>query len=466
MAHSRDAPMAASAPDLDQPAAHQRLRELVAAGDLGSLSDLLPDLHPSDVADVLGSLEEHERVTLIRALPIELASEALAEMDEHEERGDLLAALAPEQGAELLQELEDDDAAGLIADLEPAEQRRILSRLSDEEAGDIRELLLFEEETAGRLMTASLVSIRVHMTAEQAIAEVRRQGREVEDFYSVFVVDEDNVLQGTVALDRLVLADPATQVAALVEPPAATVSPDVDQEEVGRLMSRYNLVNIAVVEESGELIGRITFDDVIDVIEAEQTEDLFLLAGVSDEEVLRGTWQDAVRTRLPWLAINLVTAFMAASVVLVFGRIIDSIWFIAAVMPIIAGMGGNSGTQSLAVTVRRIAMSRGTLEKPSDAFRKETIAGLVNGLAIGLLTFGVAWIAVAVVPDVSPRLPWVVLMALWGNMVVGASMGALIPTVLNRMGTDPAIASSVFLTTFTDMIGFVLLLWLASALML
>lgn len=458
--------MAASAPDLEQPAAHERLRELVEAGDLSSLGDLLPDLHPSDVADVLSSLEEEARVELIRALPIELASEALAEMDAHEERGDILAALAPEQGAELLQELEDDDAAGLIADLEPAEQRRILSRLPEEDAGGLRELLLFEEESAGRLMTTSLVAIRADMTAEQAIAEVRRQGREVEDLYSVFVVDEERRLQGTVPLDDLILADPKATVSALVEPPAATVGPDVDQEEVGRLMSRYNLVNIAVVEASGELIGRITFDDVIDVIEAEQTEDLLLMAGISEEEEVRGSWNEAVKARLPWLTVNMATAFLGVSVVLAFGRIIDSIWFIAAVMPVIAGMGGNSGTQSLAVTVRRIAVSRGSLEGPSDAVRKEALVGLVNGFALGILAFGVAWIAVILVPAVSPRLPWVVLFALWGNIVVGATMGALIPTLLHRVGADPAIASSVFLTTFTDMVGFLLLLGLASAFLL
>jgi magnesium transporter len=231
-------------------------------------------------------------------------------------------------------------------------------------------------------------------------------------------------------------------------------------------MSRYNLVNIAVVEDDGELIGRITFDDVIDVIEAEQTEDLLLLAGVSDEEALRGTWKDSVQARLPWLAVNMVTAFFGASVVLAFGRIIESIWFIAAIMPIVAGMGGNSGTQSLAVTVRRIAMSRGSLEGPSDTVKKEAMVGLAIGLALGVLAFGIAWIAVILIPGVSPLLPWVVLLALWGNIVVGATMGALIPTLLHRVGADPAIASSVFLTTFTDMVGFVLLLGLASALLL
>ena len=444
----------------------ERVRELVAAGDLAALPPLLPDLHPSDIADVLASLEERERIVLMRALPIELASEALAEMEEAEERAELLAALAPEKGAELLAELDDDDAADLIAELEPDDQARILARMPIQEAGDIRELLQFEEETAGSLMTTSLVAILIDLTAEEAIAEVRRQGREVDAFYNVFVVDQNRKLQGTVPLDDLILADPVTPVAELVQPIDGTVRPDVDQEEVGRLMSRYNLVSMAVVDVNGELIGRITFDDVIDVLEAEQTEDLLLLAGVSEDEEIRADWREAVRARLPWLSVNLVTASVAASVVLVFGNAIESLWFLAVIMPIVAGMGGSSGTQSLAVTVRRIAISRGSLERRSDAVAKEAVVGLVNGLALGLLAFGVSWIAVAVVPEVSPRLPWVVLLALWGNILIAASMGALIPTLLLRVGVDPAVASSVFLTAFTDMCGFLLLLGLASALLL
>jgi magnesium transporter len=288
----------------------------------------------------------------------------------------------------------------------------------------------------------------------------------VDAFYNVFVVDENGVLQGTVGLDHLILADPTTPVAELVQPAEVSVSPDVDQEEVGRLMSRYNLVSIAVVDEAGQLLGRITFDDVIDVIEAEQTEDLLRLAGVSVEEEVRADWREAVRARLPWLSVNLLTASIAASVVVVFGRIIDSLWFLAAIMPIIAGMGGNSGTQSLAVTVRRIALSEGSLERRVDVVAKEALVGLFNGLVLGLIAFVVTWIGVLSLPGVSPMLPWVVLFALWGNILIAASMGALIPTVLHRLGADPAIASSVFLTAFTDMSGFLLLLGLASAVLL
>lgn len=451
---------------LKHPDLRERVYALVSAGDLAPLSSLLSDLHPSDVADVLASLEERERVALVGALPVELASEALAEMEEAEARGDLLAALAPEKGAELLGTLDDDDATDLVAELKPEEQARVLARMSAEDAGDIRRLLRFEEETAGSLMTTSLVAIRADLTAEEAIRDLRRQGREVDSFYNVFVVDDARRLEGTVPLDDLILAAPTTPLRELVQPIDITVPPDLDQEEVGRLMSRYNLVSVPVVQPDGRLIGRITFDDVIDVIEAEQTEDLLLLAGVSDEEEVRADWRTAVRARLPWLSINLLTAAIASSIVVFFGRTIESLWFLAAIMPIVAGMGGSSGTQSLAVTVRRIALARGSFEPRSGAVAKEAVVGLVNGLALGIFAFTVGWVVVTVMPGVSPRLPWVVLLALGGNVLIAASMGALIPTALHRMGVDPAIASSVFLTALTDMCGFLLLLGLASALLL
>ena len=457
---------AAPTPHLEQSDLRERVYALVSAGELALLPELLSGLHPSDVADVLVSLPERERIALVGALPIELASEALAEMEETEARAELLAELTPEKGAELLGALDDDDATDLIAELAPEDQARVLARMKADDAGDIRQLLRFEEESAGSLMTTSLVAVQTDLTAEEAIADLRHQGREVDSFYNVFVVDGARRLQGTVPLDDLILAAPATPVRELVQPIDMTVRPDLDQEEVGRIMSRYNLVSVPVVQPDGRLIGRITFDDVIDVIEAEQTEDLLLLAGVSDEEEIRADWRGAVRARLPWLAINLLTASVAASVVVYFGRTIESLWFLAAIMPIVAGMGGSSGTQSLAVTVRRIALARGSFEPRSDAVTKEALVGLVNGLVLGVFAFIVGWIVVAIVPGVSPRLPWVVLLALGGNVLIAASIGALIPTALHRVGVDPAVASSVFLTALTDMCGFLLLLGLASVLLL
>ncbi len=441
----------------------ERLRPLMEAGDAQGLAQVLAefDVHPSDVADLLEALDEAERLSLIHLLPSDIASEALAEMEEGDDRAELLAALDPQRGAELLHELADDDAVDLIAELEPAEAQRILDQLPREEAGDLRELLSYDEETAGGLMTTELVALEGRLSAREAVEEVRRQGREVEDFYAIFVVDREHRLLGTVPLDDLILAGADTPVSELVEEVPATVHPDLDQEEVGRLLSRYNLVSVPVVDGMGRLLGRITFDDVLDVIEAERTEDILRLAGVSDEEEVRAGWTGAVRSRLPWLMVNLVTAMVAASVVYMFQHTIEQVVILASIMPIIAGMGGNAGTQALAVTVRRIALSDGPLEQKSDAVMKEMLVGLVNGAAIGVV---VAVVATAL--GQAPTLGLVVLLAMWGNIVVAGFAGAFIPTLLDRLGVDPAVASSVFVTTLTDLCGFFFLLGLATALLL
>ncbi|MDH5760020.1 MAG: magnesium transporter [Gemmatimonadota bacterium] len=437
----------------------EHLKSIVASGDMEALSQSVLDLHPSDLADLVEALDEAQQVQLFSVLPTELASETLAEMEEGEDRGDLLAALEPERGAELLHELADDDAADLIGELEPEEQRKILDALPVEEAGDLRGLLLYDEESAGGLMTTELVSVAVTLTALEALAEVRIQGREVEDFYSVFVVDDRRRLLGTVRLDSLVIAEPDATVAELVEPVAASVRPDVDQEEVGRLISRYNLASLPVVNEFDVLLGRITFDDVIDVIEAEQTEDILRLAGITDEEDLRDSWMESVKARLPWLLLHLVTATGAASVILVFQDTIQHVLILAFVAPIIAAMGGSSGTQALAVTIRRITVEGGVSTR--DSVAKELLVGAVNGGVLGVAIAGISFLVGG-----DPMLGGVVLLAMWGNQVVAGFAGAFIPTTLDRLGLDPSVASSVFIQTLTDLCGFFLLLGLATELLL
>ena len=450
-----------STPDDRLEAARERIQGLLEGGDAhaaGALAVEL-DLHASDLADLFEHLHEELGVQLLSALPRELASEALAEMEEGEGRADLLGALSPQRTAELLAELADDDAADLMGDLDPGEQRRVLDALPAEDAGDLIGLLRYDEESAGGLMTTELIAVEASLSAAAAIVEVRTQGREVGDFYTVFVVDAAGRLQGTLRLDDLITADPESSVAELVEVPIATVRPEVDQEEVGRLISRYNLAAIAVVSDAGRLLGRITFDDVIDAIEEEQTEDILRLAGLHDDEDLRHSWGEAVRARLPWLALNLVTASLAASAILVFDDVIDRVLTLAFLAPIIAAMGGSSGTQSLAITIRRLTVegSRGA----GGWVLGEILIGLVNGAVLG---GGIAVLALVLEGD--PRLGLVVLLAMWGNLVVAGFAGAFVPTMLDKLGVDPSVASSVFVHTLTDLCGFFLLLGLASQLLM
>ena len=441
-----------------------RLHALLEAGDEAELRAFLSSFpHPSDVADLLEQLDEDDRTRALSVMTHDpaLVAEALAEMEPEEHPEETLAALEPEQIAAVVAELSDDDAADMIAELDPEDQARVLAALPHEEAGEIRELMRWPEDSAGGIMTAELVAVPATISASQAIDEVRRQAQEVGEFYLVFVVDDDYKLLGWLPLPALVTAQPWARVEDLVEDPIATVPPEMDQEEVGRVVARYNLTVVPVVAGDGTLLGGVTFDDVIDTLEAEATEDMLKFGGVSEAEEIRGGWLDAVRSRLPWLCVNILTASIGASVVLYFESTIERIATLAVIMPIVAGMGGNSGTQALAVTVRRLALSQESLRGRWSIVGKEFLVGLGNGLVIGLI---VATLAVLVKGD--PRLGVVVMMAMWANLTVGSFAGAFVPIVLERFGVDPAIASSMFVTAFTDMCGFLLLLGLATQLLL
>lgn len=433
----------------------EQLRRLAAVGDIGRLLTQARELHPSDFSDLLAALEPELRLRIVQSLPPDVVSEAIAEMEEEEHPEELLAALMPERAADIVEELDDDDAVDLIADLPPETAARILSSVADR--ADIERLLTYDEESAGGLMTTSVVAIPDRVTAGQAIDEVRRQAETVEDFYQVYCIDERKRLVGILPLQRMVVSKPDTLVGDLMEPAPAAVTPDLDQEEVARLLARYNVPAVPVVDQQGRLLGRITFDDVIDVVEDEQTEDLLKFGGGSGDEQLGGGWGESVRSRLPWLYVNLFTAFLAGAVVYVFQDTIAQLVALAVWMPIIAGMGGNAGTQALAVTARRIALGMIPPGKGIRLVSKELLVGMTNGVAIGVV---VACVAALTGPGWGLGL--VVMLAMWGNQVLAAAAGAAIPLLLHRLGVDPAVASSVFVTTLTDIAGFLLLLGLAA----
>jgi magnesium transporter len=343
--------------------------------------------------------------------------------------------------------------------MDPADQERILSTV--EHRAEVDRLLRYEPETAGGLMTTHLVTVRDTATVEEALEAIRRQAEEVGDFYQVFVVDGDRRLVGILPFKDLVVSRPDRRVRDFMADADITVTPDLDQEQVARLMARYNLASVGVVDEAGHLLGRVTFDDVIDVVEAEQTEDLLKFGGVSPDEELGAAWTEAVRSRLPWLYVNLLTAFLAGGVVYLFQDTVQRTVALAVWMPVIAGMGGNAGTQALAVTVRRLALGLIPAHLFMRVVGKEVLVGMTNGLAIGLVVGGVA----AMLGE-QPTLGLVVFLAMTVNLLVAGFAGAFIPIVLERFKVDPAIASSIFVTTFTDVCGFLLLLGLAGMLLL
>jgi magnesium transporter len=439
-----------------------RLEELVALVREGHTSAFVArayDLEPADLADVIAALDDDERVRLVKALPAELSSQALVELPEHEHAEETLAALDPGHAAEIVEELEDDDAADLLGELEPEQAERILAEVEDR--GEVDRLLRYDEESAGGLMTTHVVTVTDTDTVALALEAIRRQAEDADDVAEIFVVDTRRRLVGTLPFKHLVLSPPARQVRDVMESADVRVAPDVDQEEVARQMARYNVPSIPVVDASGRLLGRVTYDDVIDVAEAEATEDLLRFGGVSPDEGLGATWSSAVRSRLPWLYVNLLTAFLAAAVVYFFKGSIERLAVLAVWMPIVAGMGGNAGTQALAVTVRRLSLGQGPATKLREIINKELLVGLVNGAAIGIVIA-----LVAVLLGEPWRLGVVVFLAMSLNLFVAGFAGSFVPVALERLGADPAVASSVFVTAFTDVCGFGLLLGLATMVLL
>ena len=433
--------------------------DLVRNGEIPVFVRRAHDFEPADLADVLAALDEEERLAVVQALPPELSGQALAELPEDAHAEQTLAALSPERAAQIVEELEDDDAVGMLRELEPEEQQAILQEV--EGRAEVERLLRYDEETAGGRMTTHLITVRDTASTAEALDEIRRQSEEVEDFYQVFVVDAERRLVGILPFKSLVMSRADRPIRDFMTDADISVKPDLDQEEVARLMARYNLPSVAVVDDSGRLLGRVTFDDVIDVVEAETTEDLLKFGGVSPDEELAAEWTASVRSRLPWLCVNLLTAAIAGSVVFYFQDTVQRTVILAVWMPIIAGMGGNAGTQALAVTVRRLALGLIPEHRLLGVVYKEVLVGVTNGLAVGLLVG-----LVAALLGEQAMMGLVVFMAMTVNLLIAGFAGAFIPIVLDRLGVDPAIASSIFVTTFTDTFGFLLLLGLAGWLLL
>lgn len=434
------------------------MRLLVEGGDVQEFRRRAEEMHPSDLADVLVDLEDALRLEAVRTLPPEIVSEALAEMETDEHPGELLAALHPEQAADILEALEDDDAADLVGELSPEQATSILASVEDRP--DIERLLEYPEDTAGGIMTTGVVAVRTDATAAEAIDAIRRQSDEIGDIYQVYCVDQHGVFQGVLPLQQLVRAPAGRPVSQFMEPAPARVTPDMDQEEAARIITRYNLAAVAVVDAAGRLLGRITFDDVIDVVEAEVTEDLLKFGGGSGDEELGATWSKAVRSRLPWLYVNLLTAMLSAGVVWIFRDTITATWLLAALVPVVAGMGGNAGTQALAVTVRRVSLGLIPTRGARVVVAKELLVGCINGLMVGVVVGVGAWVLGG---------QWlfglVVVLSMWGNLIVAGVAGSAIPLLLQKLGVDPAVASSVFVTAFTDLCGYFLLLSLSASLL-
>ena len=435
--------------------------EIALEGNDADLERVLKEYHASEIALLFEKLSREDKERIINILPTDIASEVISEMDEEHRPGELLINMHPDKRSEIVEELDYDDATDIISQLDAEDQQEILEDLDHEDAESIRALMKYPEETAGGIMNSQIVKVNIKLDKKEALEEVIRQSEEMEEFYSIYVVDDNDILQGLLSIRTILKAKHDAHVRELVNTDFVFVKADLDQEDVAGLISQYNLTTIPVVDDNMKLLGRITVDDIMDVMEQESTEDILKFSGVSEDEELSGNWKEAVKSRLPWLVINLATAYLAASVIRHFDGTVALIAPIAAYMTIIAGMGGNAATQALAVTVRRISLNDLTDKQSYNAVLKEFLVGMLNGAANGVIVFFIAWFY-----DASPMLGLVLFLAMTGNLIVAGLTGASIPLILKRVGIDPAVASSIIITTFTDCAGFFLPLWFASKLLL
>jgi magnesium transporter len=434
------------------------VKRLLRMGATANLLNLLQKQHPADLAQVFNELPDKDRraaFNLLLERQGRLAMETLAELGP-EIGATILADRPAEEIARYLQEIPSDDAAALIDHLPEELSSAVLELMRRRETAAVENLLEYAEQTAGRIMNPNVFALAEDMTAGEAIVALQ-QSRDVEMVFYLYVVDARRHLVGVVSLRRLLLVPPETPLKRIMTSDLISVRVDTDQEDVARQVASYNLLAIPVVDEENKLVGVITVDDVIDVIKDEATEDLYRLAGLAGDERVFTRPSESLRKRLPWLIVNLGTAFMAASVVKLFQATITEVVALAVFMPIVAGMGGNAATQTLTVIVRGIALGELTWSNSRKALLKEGLVGIGNGVALGIVASLGAW---ALQGD--PMLGVILALAMIINMFIASVAGTLIPLGLRALKVDPALASSVFITTLTDVFGFLSFLGLGT----
>ena len=434
------------------------VKRLQRIGATANLLNLLQKQHPADLAEVFSGLPERERRSAFDTLVernSRLAMEAISEL-EPEVRVPLLVEHPAEELARFFQEVPSDDAAAVIDDLPDALSASVLEVMRRKESDEVQHLLEYADETAGRIMNPDVFALSEDLTAGEAIAALQ-QSRDVEMVFYLYVVDERRHLVGVLSLRRLLVVSPETPLKRIMTADLTTARVNTDQEEVARLVASYNLLAIPVVDDENKLVGIITVDDVIDVIKDEATEDIYRMAGVSSDEHVFTSARESLRKRLPWLGVNLVTAILAALVVRLFQSTIDQVVALAAFMTIVASMGGNAATQTLTVIVRGIALDELTWSNSRKALVKEAMVGIGNGMILGLVGAGFAWWVVG-----NPYFGGILALAMVINLLVAAVAATLIPIALRALRIDPALASSVFITTLTDVFGFFAFLGLAT----
>ncbi len=408
----------------------------------------LAESEPHNAADILEALEESAAADLLTELDVTEAAEILEEMRTLA-AVEILEEIEPGTAAQLIEALPPDEAADILGELEPELSRQVLDAISDQAEESVRALLAYPPDSAGGLMSTRVASLPVGLTSGEAIEALRRLHETFEDLSYVYVVDDDERLCGVISFRDVVFARPGTGLDEVMVHNPIAVRPETDRQEVADLIQRYTLLALPVIDQRSKLLGLVTIDDVIEAVQAEATEDIAVMVGAGVSETPYSPVRVSVRNRLPWIVVNLATAFLVAWVISRFEETIETLAVLAAFMPVVASIGGNGGAQSLAVVIRALAIEDMPRHVTRRVILREVTVGILNGLMIATLAG-----AIATATTGRPRIGLVIGLAALGNMAIAGLAGASIPILLRRLGLDPALASNIILTMVTDLLGF------------
>ena len=433
----------------------KELLEILLNSTKDELENKVGDIHPADILDLLHNNEEY-LVRILNRLPDWFIADILDE-EEDEEKYEILKNFSENKQKNILGEMSSDELTDLVGALDEEKTLDVLKKINEEDREGVYKLLSYDPDTAGGIMATEFVSIRENKTIKKTLKYLQKEAPDAEFAYYLYVVDDEGILKGVVSLRDIVCSDFQTLISDITNTNVISVPYNMDQEEVASKFEKYGFMTIPVVDENNKILGIVTVDDIVGVMQKESTEDIHRLGGVDEEEKVDGTLKASIKSRLPWLIINLITAILAASVVGVFEGTISKVVTLATFMPIVAGMGGNAGTKSLTIVVRGIALGELNSENGKRVFIKELLVGLTTGVVVGLIiaVLGFIW-------ERNFMFGVVIGLAMILNMMVATMAGFIVPVILNKFKIDPALASAVFVTTVTDVLGFFFFLGLAT----
>ena len=435
-----------------------QILEFILESPFETILEQIDEIHPVDFLEALGEFDD-DPLIILEKLPDEYVA-LLLDYAEDDEKFNLLSLFSKNRQAQIISEMSSDELVDLLGTLDEDEQNEIITNMNTEEVEEVKTLLSYDPESAGGIMATEFISIKETDTVNETINYLRTMAPDSETPYYIYVVDDLNVLKGVVPLRQIIVSTPDTLIKDIMIENIISAPVDMDQEEVSHIFEKYGFMAIPVVDHNGEILGIITVDDVMEIMKEEYTEDMFRLAGLDEEEKVAGTVIGAIKSRLPWLLVNLVTATLAAKTVSLFENTIAQIVALATFMPMVAGMGGNAGSQTLTLIIRGIAIGEISYENQADILKKEIAIGIINGLCIGLVVgvLGYFWVG-------SLSFGFVIGTAMLLNLIVATISGYLVPVLLKKVGIDPALASAVFVTTVTDVLGFFFFLGLATVML-